>query len=261
MGILNITPDSFFDGGKYLYPSSALEQANRLVSEGADILDIGAESSKPGSRPVPENIEKERVLSFLSMLPKNLKPPISVDTSRNSVAKAALEMEVGMINDIYALRRDPELVSVISSAGCRVVLMHMQATPDVMQKSPHYENVVDEVLAFLEERVSYAMAHGIRKENIVLDPGIGFGKTLRHNCALLKNIARFRTLGFPVLVGTSRKSFLGAITGKSVEDRLLGTAVTVAYLALQGVEILRVHDVLAMKEVLQVIGAIENDGL
>ncbi len=269
MGILNLTSDSFFDGGKYIDLPSALNQANLLISEGADILDIGAESSKPGSHPIPEHVEKERIVSFLSMLHNsytgtsheegvNFKIPISVDTSRSSVAKAALEMGVSAINDIYALRRDLELVSIISEFKCRIVLMHMQGTPDCMQKSPHYENVVDETLAFLEERVSFAMAHGIQKENIILDPGIGFGKTLEHNCTLLKNIARFRNLGFPVLVGTSRKSFLGAITGKNVKERLLSTAATVAYLALQGVDILRVHDVLAMKEVLQVIQAINN---
>jgi dihydropteroate synthase len=168
-------------------------------------------------------------------------------------------MGVSMINDIYALRRDPELVSVISDfQHCRIVLMHMQGTPECMQKSPHYENVVDETLAFLEERAAFAKTHGIREENIIVDPGIGFGKTWQHNCMLLKNIARFRSLGFPVLVGVSRKSFLGAITGKNVEDRLLGTAATIAYLALQGIAIVRVHDVLAMKEVLQVIHAIEE---
>jgi dihydropteroate synthase len=270
MGILNLTSDSFFDPGKYLDPSSALEQATRLISEGADILDIGAESSKPGSHPIPEDLEKARIVSFLSLFRQStpmrnpnekyeVNIPISIDTSRSSVAKVALEMGASMINDIYALRRDPELVSVISDfESCRVVLMHMQGTPTCMQKSPHYENVVDETLAFLEERASFAKTHGIREENIIVDPGIGFGKTPQHNCALLKNIARFRSLGFPVLVGVSRKSFLGAITGKNVEDRLLHTAATIVYLALQSIDVLRVHDVSAMKEVLAVIQAIDT---
>lgn len=253
-----MTEDSFYDGRRYLETGQALEHARVLVEEGADILDIGAESSRPGARPVEAQVECERVEAVLDAigLKNGLNVAISIDTSKSLVARKALEYDIDMINDIHALGRDPELADLVSQAGCRIVLMHMQGNPETMQQNPRYTDVIDELLQFFENRIQYAMSRGIREENIILDPGIGFGKTLEHNLAIIRNCRRFRSMGFPVLFGPSRKSFIGTITGKPVEERLFGTAGVIAYLTAEGADILRVHDVSAMKDVIHCVNRI-----
>ncbi|MBN2144744.1 MAG: dihydropteroate synthase [Candidatus Aureabacteria bacterium] len=258
MGIINITEDSFFDGGRYLNPDSCLKQAEKLIQDGADILDIGAESSRPGAKPVEEEKELERIKSFLHAFTNRSGIQISIDTSRSSVAKMALESGAHIINDIYALRRDPALVHVIKETGCKVVLMHMQGTPDTMQINPHYNEVIGEIGDFFKERIDFAVKNGINEDKIILDPGIGFGKGLNHNLTIIKRIKEFKTLGFPLLIGASRKSFIGNILNKSPQDRLYGTAAVVAYLAQNDVEYIRVHDVAEMKDVILVAQAIKN---
>jgi len=256
MGILNITSDSFFDGNNYLKTQDALTQFNKMITEGADIIDIGAESSRPGSKSVEVSLECERISTLLNSLPSNHKTQISIDTSRSEVAYQALELGADMINDIYALRRDPALADLISEKNCKIVLMHMQNTPFDMQKSPNYNNILDDIAMFFEERISYAIKAGIKEENIILDPGIGFGKTLTHNLTIIKNLKFFKKIGFPILVGPSRKSFIGDILNVSPGDRIFGTAAAISVLVSQGADILRVHDVAPMKEICQVTSEI-----
>jgi dihydropteroate synthase len=256
MGILNVTDDSFYDGGRYRDPSRAAERAAELFSRGADIVDIGAESSRPGSEPIPEELELERVLAVLERIEKPPGRLVSVDTSRGRVARCALEHGADWVNDIYALRRDPAMIEVLRDFGCPVILMHMQGTPETMQTAPAYGDVVEDVFDFLVCTARRAVDAGLRGEQIILDPGIGFGKTLEHNLALLRSISRFREAGFPLCVGPSRKSFLGAITGRPAEERLFGTAAAVAHLVSRNVEIIRVHDVAAMRDVASVAARI-----
>lgn len=256
MGIVNVTPDSFSDGGRYIDPARAAAHAFALSKQGAQILDLGAESSRPGAAEVSPEIETSRIISVLQILKKVDGVKISIDTGRGIVAKQALAYGADIINDIYALRRDPDLAGILAESGCEVVLMHMQGTPQTMQKTPRYENVIDEIMAFMEERIRYAVSMGIKEENIIIDPGLGFGKTLEHNLSIMKNIGTFKTLGFPVLAGPSRKSFIGTITGRSVHQRLLGTAAAVALLAAGGADILRVHDAGPMQDCLRMTHAI-----
>jgi dihydropteroate synthase len=258
MGILNITLDSFYDGGQFFQIDSALSRINQMILEGADIIDIGAESSRPGSKVIDVSLECERLEAILSRIKLPAHVKLSVDTSRKEPAQMAIRYGCDMINDIYALRRDTELASVIAGKGCSVVLMHMQGTPDTMQQEPRYTDVLSEICCFFEERVSYATRQGISQNKIILDPGIGFGKTLRHNLEILQNIAQLKSLGFPILVGPSRKSFIGLILDKPPGERLFGTAGVVAYLAMQDVDILRVHDVREMKDVIKIVGAIHE---
>ena len=258
MGVLNITPDSFYDGGRYADGKRAVEHALRMVDEGADIIDIGGESSRPGAEPVDEDEEIARIIPVVEALAGNVDVPLSVDTYKARVAKRALETGTDIINDISALRFDSDMAEVISDSRCTVVLMHMLGTPRTMQKSPHYDDVVGEILAFLRERVAFAVEHGVLNENIIVDPGIGFGKTLEHNLEILGNIARFRETGCPVLVGASRKSVIGGITGAGAEDRLWGTAAIAAHCVMQGVLIHRVHDVREIRQVCDVAAAIRN---
>ena len=261
MGILNITEDSFYDGGRFIHPQHSLEQAARLIAEGCDILDIGAESSRPGAKPVEESMELERIIGFLVSFQKKGKVKVSIDTSRSAVAKKALEVGADIINDIYALRRDPALAKVIKDAGCKVVLMHMQGTPETMQKNPQYRDVIREIMDFFRERIDFALRSGILEKNIILDPGIGFGKNQAHNLTIIKRIQEFQSLGFPLLVGPSRKSFIGNVLDKKTKDRLFGTAAVVAYLTEKGVDYLRVHDVEAMKDVIAVSQAIRQTSI
>ena len=256
MGIVNVTPDSFFDGGRFCDPQSAVEHAIRLVHEGADLLDIGAESTRPGALPVDEQEERRRLIPVVSALSKAVSIPISVDTSKAQVARAAIGAGAVMINDVTALRGDPEMVDVLAETGAAVVLMHMQGTPETMQHAPHYDDVVGEVVQFLGERAAFALDRGLAKNRIMLDPGIGFGKTLSHNVTLLANLQAVARLGFPLLVGPSRKGFIGQLTQQSVEARAWGTAAVVALAVQQGANILRVHDVGPMKDVASVAAAI-----
>lgn len=258
MGIVNVTPDSFFDGGRFLDPEAAVAHALRLVQEGSDLLDIGAESTRPGSVPVEEAEERRRLIPVVAAVAKAVSVPISVDTSKAVVAKAAFDAGAVIVNDVTALRGDPAMVDLIAMSGAGVVLMHMQGTPQTMQLAPRYHNVVEEVGDFLVERVRFAMERGVRKGQIMLDPGIGFGKTLEHNLDLLAQLRTFTKLGLPLLVGPSRKAFIGQLVEHSMQDRAWGTAGVIALAVEQGANVLRVHDVAAMKDVVRVAAAISR---
>jgi len=256
MGIVNVTPDSFFDGGQYYDPQRAVAHALRLVAEGADLLDIGAESTRPGALPVDEHEERRRLLPVVSAVARAVSVPISVDTSKAEVARAALDAGAVMVNDVTALRGDRAMVDVVAEAGAGLVVMHMQGIPETMQQAPHYDDVVGDVAQFLAERSRFAMDHGVERDRIVLDPGIGFGKTLTHNLDLLANLHAFTELGFPLLVGPSRKGFIGQLTHQSVDARAWGTAAVIALAVQQGARILRVHDVGPMRDVVSVADAV-----
>src|SRR5919112_2624066 len=258
VGILNVTPDSFSDGGDFLDPEAAAEQAAAMLDEGADMLDVGGESTRPGSDPVSQEEEIRRVVPVLKRI-LSVRPEavLSVDTYRSGTAKAALEAGASLVNDVTALRGDPGMVSIIEEAACPVILMHMQGEPKTMQKDPHYQDVVGEVRDFLVERAEYALAAGVRPENIIVDPGIGFGKNLEHNLALLRNLDALVDLGFPVLIGTSRKSFVERITGvQEARDRVFGTVATTVLAFEQGATFFRVHDVRANRQALAVAEAV-----
>ncbi|HKR81030.1 MAG TPA: dihydropteroate synthase [Nitrospira sp.] len=256
MGIVNVTPDSFFDGGRFYDPQQAVAHALQLVEEGADLLDIGAESTRPGALPVDEEEEHRRLIPVVAAVARAVPVPISVDTSKAAVARAAIDAGAVMINDVTALRGDATMVEVVAKTGAGLVLMHMQGTPETMQRSPHYDDVIEDITRFLAERARFAMDRGVAHERIVLDPGIGFGKTLTHNVDLLANLDAFLQLGFPLLVGPSRKGFIGQLTRQSPEGRAWGTAGAVALAVEHGANILRVHDVAPMKDVVTVADAI-----
>ncbi len=257
MGIVNVTPDSFYDGGQYAKPEQAVAHALKLVEQGADILDIGAESTRPGARPVSEQDELARVIPVVAELARRVTVPISVDTTKSTVARQALDAGASIINDVSALRFDGEMATVIARSGAGVVLMHMQGTPQTMQKSPHYENVVEEVGRFLDERMQAAQQAGIARTNIVLDPGLGFGKLLVHNLDLLNHLSSFDMLNRPLLIGLSRKAFIGQIVDRPVEQREWGTAGAIALAVERGAQILRVHDVAMMADVVKVAAAVK----
>jgi len=243
MGILNVTPDSFSDGGRYMERERALEYAREMVAQGADIIDVGGESTRPGAHPVSLEEEVDRVVPVVEALSRELEVPISVDTCKAPVAKGALETGAIMVNDISGLRFSPHMVDVVAQYKPWVVVMHMKGTPRDMQEGPWYENVMGEVEGFFEDRLRYLESHGISKERIILDPGIGFGKRLEDNLSLLRNIDRFLHLGCPIMVGPSRKSFIGTVLDLPVEERLEGTLAAVSIAVFQGAQVVRVHDV------------------
>jgi dihydropteroate synthase len=254
MGVVNVTPDSFSDGGRFFDPKAAVSHAHQLIAEGADIIDVGGESSRPGALPVTVSEESDRILPVLEGL-KNIEKPISVDTRRPEVMQAALRAGASMINDIDALAA-PGAMEAVAASQCAVCLMHKKGEPATMQRDPHYDDVVAEVFSFLKNAMDKAVAAGIARERIVLDPGFGFGKTLPHNLTLLRNLGRFTDLGAPVLAGWSRKSSLGKMTGradlKEAGDRL-PASLAMALLSLQGgATILRVHDVKETRDVVKV---------
>jgi dihydropteroate synthase len=258
MGILNVTPDSFSDGGRFLAPGRAIEHGLQMAADGAAIIDVGAESTRPGSQAVSTDEQIKRVMPVIKGLCEKIDIPVSIDTFNVEVAKAALEAGATMINDITALS-DERMAELAVVQGVPVVLMHMQREPKTMQIEPEYEDVVKEVLQFLVQRAKRMEELGILKERIFIDPGIGFGKTLEHNIELLKNIDKFAATGYRVLVGTSRKSFIGKITGrKKASDRIFGTAGSVALCAAAGVSIVRVHDVAEMVDVIKLVNAVEG---
>ncbi len=258
MGVLNVTPDSFSDGGEFFDAEKAVERGLQMAAEGAAIIDIGGESTRPGSAPVSDEEHIRRVVPVIKALCKKIDVPISIDTYKLEVAKAALEAGAGMINDITALS-DERMAELAAEQDVPVVLMHMQGTPATMQIEPKYEDVVSEVLQFLLERARRAEDAGIDGKKIFIDPGIGFGKTLEHNLLLLRNIDKFVAAGYRVLVGTSRKSFIGKLTGREKpSERIFGTAATVALCAAAGVSIVRVHDVAEMVDVVKTTNAIVN---
>jgi dihydropteroate synthase len=250
MGILNITPDSFSDGGQYLETDRAVSRALEMIEEGASIIDIGGESTRPGSDPVSEKEESRRVIPVISALRRHSDCLISVDTAKAAVAARALETGADWVNDISALRADADMPAVVRRFDCPVVIMHMLGTPKTMQSNPFYGNVCREVDDFFSERITALNQAGIRK--IILDPGIGFGKRLQDNLDLIKGAPLFRRHGYPLLYGTSRKSFIGSITGQTAAQRLAGTLATVTGLLDRGVQLLRVHDVRATKDVIDV---------
>jgi dihydropteroate synthase len=255
MGILNVTPDSFSDGGLYLDRRAAVDRAQRMIAEGADIIDIGGQSSRPGSEPVSEAEEVRRVVPVVEAVAKSLPAIISVDTYRAEVARAALDAGAHLINDISALRFEPALVGVVAERRAPLILMHMKGVPRTMHLDPRYEALIDEVFDFLRERLRAAQAGGIPADRLLIDPGIGFGKGARHNLELLCKLQHFQALGHPIVVGTSRKSFIGCILGADVSERLEGTAATVATAIAQGADIVRVHDVHAMARVARMMDA------
>jgi dihydropteroate synthase len=251
MGIVNVTPDSFSDGGQFLDPKTAVAHAEQLATEGADIIDIGGESTRPRSSPVSVQEELDRVMPVIEQTTKQLSIPISIDTSKASVACAAVNAGAEIINDITALRGDEHMLDVARESGAAICAMHMQGTPQTMQQNPRYENVVEDVLEFLHLTRDRLITAGISQSRICLDPGIGFGKTAEHNLTLLQNAWRFHELGCPMLVGHSRKSFIAKVLGDGPTDRTAGSIGISCALAAQGVQILRVHDVRPFREALE----------
>jgi dihydropteroate synthase len=258
MGVLNVTPDSFSDGGLYLQKDEAIRQGLAMAREGADIIDIGGESTRPYSEAVPCDEEIARVIPVIEALRKDIKIPISIDTCKAQVAAEALRAGASMINDISALRFDPEMASIAAQAGVPVILMHMQGSPRDMQKNPTYENLLQEILDFLRDAVDRAVKAGIRKDLIIIDPGIGFGKTVYHNLEIIKELRQFAMLDRPVLLGTSRKAFIGYILKNAPDERATGTMATVSAGALNGAHIVRVHDVNRTLETVKIIDAIKT---
>ena len=255
MGVVNVTPDSFSDGGLFLDPEAAIAHGRELAAAGAEILDVGGESTRPGAEQVPAEEELQRVVPVVRGL-VNLDCQISVDTSKAVVAAAALEAGAGIVNDVTALRGDPEMAGLCAARGATVVLMHMRGDPQTMQDDPRYDDVVGEVKAFLAERLQAATAAGIAEDRVWLDPGIGFGKTAAHNMELLRRLAELREPGRPLVIGTSRKSFIGKVDGSAAGERLGGTIASSVLAAAEGAEVLRVHDVAEMRQALAVASAI-----
>lgn len=258
MGILNVTPDSFSDGGSWTDSSRAVEQGLALEAAGAEILDVGGESTRPGAEPVSEAEELRRVLPVIERLAAELRIPISVDTMKAAVAREALAAGARVVNDVSAGRADPHMLSVCADSDCGVVLMHMLGTPQTMQQNPTYTHVVAEVVEFLKERLQVFVAGGVAAERIVLDPGIGFGKSAAHNLQLLRGIPKLREIGQPVLIGHSRKRFLKHLLGREVEERLAGTIGVAIGAAALGADIIRVHDVQAVRDALAAWQALIN---
>lgn len=260
MGVINVTPNSFSDGGQFLDRSKAVEHGLLLAGEGADILDVGGESSRPGADPVSADEEIRRVVPVIEALCKVTHVPISIDTAKSSVAEAALDAGASMVNDISAMEGDPGMAELAARRKCVVCLMHMKGTPKTMQKAPRYDDAAQEILRYLGGRVDFAVKAGIDKERIVVDPGIGFGKRLEDNLVLLNRLDLFKNIGCPILVGTSRKSFIGALLHEAKpKDRLYGTLGSIAVAVMRGANAVRVHDVKPVKEMLDVMAAITGE--
>jgi dihydropteroate synthase len=255
MGVVNVTPDSFSDGGLYLEPEAAIAHGSELADEGADILDVGGESTRPGAEEVSVEVEVARTEPVVADLAA-LGHTVSIDTSKRAVAEAALDAGAAIVNDVTAMRADPEIGALCADRGAELVLMHMQGTPRTMQDEPTYEDVVDDVRRFLAERIEAALAAGVTEERIWVDPGIGFGKTLEHNLELLRRLGELRDLGRPILVGTSRKSFIGKVDGSGADERIGGTIASSVLAVAAGADVLRVHDVAEAVQATRVAAAI-----
>ena len=258
MGVLNVTPDSFSDGGSFLAPDAAVRRGVQMAAEGADLIDVGGESTRPGAQGVPLEEELRRVLLVIRRLRGAVRVPLSIDTSKAEVAHQAIGAGASLVNDVTALRGDPQMAAVVARSKAGVILLHMRGTPQTMQRQPRYRNVVGEVAAFLRAAADQAQDAGIERPRILVDPGLGFGKTVGHNLALLKALAQFVSLGFPVVVGPSRKSFIGKTLGTEVGERLAGTLACVAYAQRCGVQVIRVHDVQPAVHLLRMLEAIER---
>jgi dihydropteroate synthase len=255
MGVVNVTPDSFSDGGLYLDPESAIAHGNELSRAGADILDVGGESTRPGAAAVDADEERARTEPVVREL-ATAGATVSIDTSKAAVAAAALDAGAGIVNDVTAFTAEPGLADLAAERDCGVVLMHMQGTPRTMQEDPTYGDVVEDVKAYLAERVEFAVSRGVARERIWIDPGIGFGKTLEHNLELLRRLRELRELGRPIVVGTSRKSFIGKLTGREAHERLGGTLASNVIALRNGADVFRVHDVREVREALSVAEAV-----
>jgi dihydropteroate synthase len=255
MGIVNVTPDSFSDGGEFLDAERAIEHGRELAAEGADVLDVGGESTRPGAQAVTAEEELARVGPVVDAL-SSAELSVSIDTSKLAVAEAALSAGAAMVNDVTALRAEPELAGLCAERGCEVVLMHMLGDPRTMQENPVYDDVVDDIKAFLTERIEFAVSEGIEEERIWVDPGIGFGKTVEHNLELHRRLRELAELGRPIAFGSSRKSFIGKLTGAEVDERLGGTIASNVIAYANGAGMLRVHDVAPMRQALAVAEAI-----
>jgi dihydropteroate synthase len=260
MGVLNVTPDSFSDGGRYHSIEKARERALEIASQGADIVDIGGESARPGAAPVSVDEETARTAPLIESLAREIGVPISIDTCKAEVAGRALDAGASMVNDISGLRFDAEMIPLLASRDVPVVIMHMQGTPRDMQEKPTYKDVVGEIIEFLRERADEAMRSGVDGDKIFVDPGIGFGKTVEHNLEIVRRLDEFQGLGFPLLLGTSRKSFIGAVLDRPAGERVLGTAATVAFAIARGVDMVRVHDVREMIDVVRMADAVAARG-
>lgn len=258
MGILNVTPDSFSEKGANFDPDTAVGRGIKMAEEGADIIDIGGESTRPGAEAVSSEEELKRVIPVIERLATKVNIPISIDTYKAEVAKRALEAGADIVNDISGLRFDPKMAETIASHKAAVILMHIKGRPQDMQVSPAYQSLIQEVACYLEESISIAEAAGIASDKIVVDPGIGFGKTLEHNLTIIKNLDAFKAMGKPLLLGTSRKSFIGRITGTEVGERTIGTAATISIGVLKGADIVRVHDVKEGVQAARMADAIRN---
>lgn len=258
MGIVNLTPDSFSDGGRFLGLEAAKAHALELAASGADLLDLGGESSRPGAEVVPLDEELRRVIPALEAITEAVRVPISIDTVKAEVARRALALGAAVVNDITALRGDPEMIKVVAESGAGVVLMHMAGTPQTMQIDPRYDNVVEEVRDHLARRIDWAEARGVARSRIAIDPGIGFGKTGEHNRTLLRNLSRFATLGCVVLVGTSRKRFLGPLTNRPMSERQTASIVSSLAALVSGAQVVRVHDVGPMVDAVRVWDALRG---
>jgi dihydropteroate synthase len=256
-GILNVTPDSFSDGGRHDSLDRAVEHGCRLAAEGADLIDIGGESTRPGSRPPSLAEELDRVVPVVEALAREVGVPLSVDTSRPEVMRAAVATGASMVNDVRALQR-PGALEAAAQLGVPVCLMHMQRSPETMQEDPRYQDVVTEVRTFLARRIAACLDVGVRPEHLVVDPGFGFGKTLSHNVELLASLGRLSSLGLPIMVGLSRKSMLGQLTGRAVGNRLPGSLAAAVVAAQRGAAVLRVHDVAATRDVLAILDAVDT---
>jgi dihydropteroate synthase len=260
MGILNVTPDSFHDGGRYASPAGAAEAGLRMEADGADIIDVGGESSRPGANPTCVQEEVDRVLPVIERIRKQSGIPLSVDTTKADVAEGALDAGATIVNDVSALRFDKGMGKVVASRGAFIILMHMLGSPETMQKNPTYDDVITEIRSFLDERIRRATAAGIERDRVLVDPGLGFGKRLSHNLAIVRGLSRFTSLGLPVVVGLSRKSFLGEILGVSSNDRLEGTIAANTAAILNGANVIRVHDVLEGRRTADVAFRLREDG-
>jgi dihydropteroate synthase len=259
MGIVNVTPDSFSDGGRHVTPTAAVAYALKLVEQGADLLDIGGESTRPGALPVALDEELRRVLPVVEALAARVPVPLSVDTFKAEVARRSLQAGARIINDVTALAGDAAMMEVVRAAGAGMILMHMQGTPATMQADPRYDNVTADICRFFEARLQALMQRGIAKERVVLDPGIGFGKTVAHNLEILARLEEFQVLGRPVCLGVSRKGFIGSLLGRAIECRLAGSLAVVCHaLTRHAVHIVRVHDVEETSDAVRLLRAIEE---
>jgi len=260
MGILNVTPDSFSGDGVYRDTGRAVELAERMVQDGADIIDIGGESTRPGAGPVTAEEEIKRTSPVIKKLSRRIKAIISIDTAKSEVARRALENGASVVNDITSTNADSEIINVIREFDAKVVMMHMKGTPLTMQNNPIYGNLIQEIKDNLKNSIEKAISVGIKRENIIVDPGIGFGKTVEHNLEILNRLSEFKELCFPILIGPSRKSFIGKLTGVGPDERQFGTAASVAIAVKNGADIVRVHDVKEMRQVVIIADAITRNG-